>query len=113
MLQRMNKALQRICLIGLAGWMHAVCAQDARFDIFEYRIDGTTLLPVTAVEQAVYPYLGENKTLEDVEQARDALERAYHRAGYLTVLVSIPQQKVDSAVVTLAVTEAPVKRLAI
>ena len=111
MLRRMNKALRGICLISLAGWMQATCAQDARFDIFEYRIEGTTLLPVTAVEQAVYPYLGENKTLEDVEQARDALERAYHGAGYLTVLVNIPQQKVDGAVVTLAVTEAPVKRL--
>src|SRR5690242_11964026 len=109
MLRRMNKALRGICLIGFAGWMHAVCAQDAQFDIFEYHVEGTTLLPVTAVEQAVYPYLGEGKTLQDVEQARDALERAYHGAGYLTVLVSIPQQKVDSAVVTLSVTEAPVK----
>ncbi|MEP6879847.1 MAG: POTRA domain-containing protein, partial [Nitrosospira sp.] len=97
--------------MGLAGWMHASYAQDAKFDVFEYRVEGTTLLPVTMVEQAVYPYLGEKKTLEDVEKARDALERAYHGEGYLTVLVSIPQQKVDSAVVTLTVTEAPVKRL--
>ena len=84
---------------------------EATFDVFEYRVEGTTLLPVVVVEQAVYPHLGEKKTLADVEQAREALEKAYHGAGYLTVLVSIPQQKVDGGVVKLAVTEAPVNRL--
>jgi hemolysin activation/secretion protein len=86
-------------------------SKEASFDIFEYRVEGATLLPTTLVEQAVYPYLGENKSLADVENARDALEKAYHGAGYLTVLVSIPQQKVDAGLVTLAVTEAPVDRL--
>lgn len=86
-------------------------AQDAAFDVWEYRVQGTTLLPVDAVEKAVYPHLGEKKTLADVERAREALERAYHGAGYLTVLVDIPQQKVDDGIVSLAVTEAPVDRL--
>jgi hemolysin activation/secretion protein len=86
-------------------------AQEATFDVFEYRVEGTTLLPVVVVEQAVYPHLGEQKTLSDVEKAREALEKAYHGAGYLTVLVSIPQQKVDGGLVKLAVTEAPVDRL--
>lgn len=84
---------------------------EARFDVFEYRVEGATLLPVLIVEQAVYPYLGEKKTLSDVEKAREALEKAYHGAGYLTVLVSIPQQKVDGGLVKLTVTEAPVNRL--
>lgn len=84
---------------------------QARFDIFEYRVEGTTLLPQVVVEEAVYPYLGEGKTLDDVEKARDALEKAYHGAGYLTVLVAIPPQKVDQKVVKLTVTEAPVERL--
>ena len=83
----------------------------ARFDVFEYRVEGTTLLPAITVEQAVYPHLGEAKTLNDVEQAREALEKAYHSAGFLTVLVNIPQQKVDGGVVRLTVTEAPVERL--
>ena len=86
-------------------------APEATFDVFEYRVEGTTLLPTIVVEQAVYPHLGEKKTLADVEKAREALEKAYHGAGYLTVLVSIPQQKVDGGVVKLAVTEASVERL--
>jgi hemolysin activation/secretion protein len=95
----------------LAAALGLVQAQEARFDIFEYRVEGTTLLPVAAVERAVYPQLGEKRSLAEVEKAREALEKAYHDAGYLTVLVSIPQQKVDNGVVRLVVTEAPVDRL--
>lgn len=86
-------------------------AQSAQFDVFEYRVEGATLLPTITVEQAVYPHLGEQKTIADVERARDALEKAYHAAGYLTVLVAIPPQKVDEKLVRLTVTEAPVERL--
>ena len=107
----LRQTLRAGYLVCLAGWMSLSHAQDAQFDVFEYRIEGATLLPVTVVEQAVYPHLGEKKTLEHVEQARDALERAYHSAGYLTVLVNIPQQKVEGGVVRLTVTEAAVKRL--
>lgn len=127
----MNKTLWMWGLVagmGLNGW-GAVHAQEAapavadnpksaetrepeaRFDVLEYRVEGTTLLPAVVVEQAVYSHLGEKKTLSDVEKAREALEKAYHGAGYLTVLVSIPQQKVDGGVVRLDVTEAPVDRL--
>lgn len=96
--------------MGLYG-LGTAHAQEATFDVFEYRVEGATLLPATLVEQAVYPHLGEAKTLADVEKAREALEKAYHGAGYLTVLVAIPQQKVDDKLVRLAVTEAPVERL--
>lgn len=96
----------------LAGLSPAgVWAQEARFDILEYRVEGTTLLPTIAVENAVYPHLGEGKGLTDVEQARESLEKAYHAAGYLTVLVTIPQQRVNEGLVRLTVTEAPVDRL--
>jgi hemolysin activation/secretion protein len=111
---RMTKiALWVRCMVFLSGIMPLplAYAQNAQFDVFEYRVEGATLLPVALIEEAVYPHLGEQKTLDDVERARDALERAYHAAGYLTVLVTIPQQKVEEAVVRLAVTEAPVARL--
>lgn len=96
-----------ICLAGVSN----AHAQDAQFDVLEYRVEGATLLPVIVVEKAVYPHLGEKKNINDVEKARESLEKAYHASGYLTVLVNIPQQKVDGGVVTLAVTEAPVDRL--
>lgn len=106
----LTSAIGMVWLLLLAGWQMAH-AEEANFDVFEYRVEGTTLLPTIVVERAVYPFLGEKKNITEVEKAREALEKAYHSAGYLTVLVSVPQQKVDGGVVRLAVTEAPVGRL--
>lgn len=104
--------IRTLCLVSALVCASAVArAQDAQFDVFEYRVEGATLLPVAVIEQAVYPHLGEKRSLSDVEAAREGLEKAYHGAGYLTVVVNIPQQKVDAGVVRLQVTEAPVERL--
>jgi hemolysin activation/secretion protein len=82
-----------------------------KFDVMEYAVEGNTRLPDIDIERAVTPFLGVGKTLRDVEAARLALERAYHDAGYLTVLVSIPEQDVGSGEVSLTVTEGQVERL--
>lgn len=81
------------------------------FNVFEFKVDGNTVLPAGKIEEAVYPFLGETKTIADVEKARSALEKTYQDAGYLTVSVSIPQQEVDAGIVTLKVTEGTVERL--
>jgi hemolysin activation/secretion protein len=83
------------------------------FPILEYRIDGNTLLPTIEIERAVTAYLGENKTIKDIEAARTQLERVYHERGYKTVQVNIPEQKVAEGIVRLHVTEAPVGKLKI
>lgn len=88
-------------------------AQTSAFDVFEYRVEGATLLPRADVERAVYPFLGEQKTVQDVEAARAALEKLYHDHGFLTVLVELPEQRVASRVVQLNVVEAPVGKLRI
>jgi hemolysin activation/secretion protein len=99
----------------LVGFQAAAEAADEMpaFSIFEYTVDGNSLLPELSVENAVSPFMGESKTLRDVERARAALERAYHDAGYMTVLVSIPEQSVDSGTVQLHVTEASIDRLTV
>ena len=81
------------------------------FDILEYEIEGNTVLPPIAIERAVYPYLGPNRSAESVEDARRALERAYQTAGYLTVVVDVPEQQVKDGVVRLRVTEGRVEQL--
>lgn len=82
-----------------------------RFDIWEYQVEGNTLLPVVTIEKQVYPHLGPQRTIRDVESARGALEKAYRDAGYSTVVVDIPEQAVDSGVVRLRVTEAKVSKV--
>jgi hemolysin activation/secretion protein len=52
-------------------------ASDANvhhFDILEYVVDGNTVLSVPEIEEAVYPFLGESRTADDVDRARKALE---------------------------------------
>ncbi|MES2099761.1 MAG: ShlB/FhaC/HecB family hemolysin secretion/activation protein [Pseudomonadota bacterium] len=83
----------------------------ARFDVFEYRVEGNSVLPVERIERAVYPFLGEQRTVADVEAARVALEAAYRDAGFGTVLVDTPEQRVTEGIVTLQVMQAPVSRL--
>lgn len=72
---------------------------------------GVDKLPEIDLEEAIYPFLGPNKSAEDVEKARAALEKAYHDKGYQTVSVSIPQQNSQSKVIALQVTELKVGRL--
>ena len=89
----------------------AARSRDPRFDILEYRVVGNTRLPRLDIEKAVYPFLGPHRSIKDVEDARLSLERAYQKAGYLTVLVYIPEQKVQRGVVRLQVVEGKVGEL--
>lgn len=86
---------------------------EQTFDILEYRIEGNTRLSNLEIERAVYRHLGPGRAFKDVEAAREALERAYHDAGYLSVFVDIPEQKVGDGVVMLRVAEGSVERLRI
>lgn len=108
-------AARRLAALGAfaLACARALAAEPAGpvFDVFEYRIEGNSVLSTLAIERAVYPHLGEQKTIQDVERARTALEQTYRDAGYATVAVDIPQQKVDRGVVLLRVTEGRVERV--
>ena len=85
--------------------------ENPTFFIREYRIEGATRLPRLDVERAVYPFLGPRRGAEDVEQARIALEKAYHGKGYQTVSINIPQQDPRRGIIRLEVIEGKVGRL--
>ncbi len=74
-------------------------------------MQGADTLPQIEIEEAIYQFLGPNKSADDVEKARAALEKAYHDKGFQTVSVAVPQQNVQGGVVTLKVTELKVGRL--
>lgn len=107
-----NNYLYSLLLILFMAALPAWAApQKNIFDVMEYRVEGNTVLPLGKIEEAIYPFLGEAKSIEDVELARTALEKTYHDAGYLTVLVNIPEQEVDEGFVKLAVVEGRVEKL--
>jgi hemolysin activation/secretion protein len=95
-----------------AGGLRA--AQEAppagSFFIREYLVEGVHSLRREAVEEAVYPYLGPERTKADVESARAAVEKAYHDAGFQTVSVEIPAQP-TSQIIRLKVIERTVAKL--
>jgi hemolysin activation/secretion protein len=118
-MSRKSLALLLLCAV-LAATGGAARAQgsagpaardEPRFDVLEFVVEGNTVLGAVEIERAVYRHLGEKRTVADVEQARAALERAYQRSGYPTVLVDIPEQRVDGGIVTLRVTEGRVDRV--
>jgi hemolysin activation/secretion protein len=96
-----------LCLAG--GWAQA--APNPRFDVLEFEVEGNTVLAADAVEAAILPFLGLARTVGDVEAARAALEKKYQDAGYVTVLVDLPEQEVKSGVVRLKVIEGKVSRV--
>lgn len=97
-------------LVILRAGMPAALAGE-RFDVLEFVVEGNTVLDTIAVERAVYPFLGPQRSIDDVEAARQALEAAFQKAGYLTVLVNVPEQQVKDGVVRLDVVEGEVERL--
>src|SRR5262249_22222336 len=100
-----------LCLSALTACAAIALAHGEAFEIREFVVEGNSVLSAVQIERAVQPLLGPEGGIERVEKARAQLERAYHDAGYLTVIVDIPEQQVRNGVVRLRVTEGRVERV--
>ncbi len=85
--------------------------QNNHFDLLELRVKGNTLIEKKQLERTIYPFLGPNKSIDNVESARAALEELYRTQGYQTVAVDIPEQDVKNGIVYLQVVEGKVAHL--
>ncbi|WP_411820032.1 ShlB/FhaC/HecB family hemolysin secretion/activation protein [Hyphococcus formosus] len=85
--------------------------QERRIDVLNYQIEGNSVLSRKEVEAAVMPYLGHQRLVSDVDEARKALLAAYQEKGFETVNVVIPAQDVRNGVVRLKVVEMKIGRL--
>lgn len=82
--------------------------------ITEYRIEGAQSVPKAEIEEAVYPFLGPERTEDDVENARKALEKLYRDKGMQAVDVQVPEQNpalLRRGIVSIQVAEGVVGRL--
>lgn len=111
-----------LCLLSLSALTIAAPPEQApntetaqvalpSFYVREYRVIGAKQLNAIEVETAVYPFLGPERTVDDVEGARAALEKAFKEKGFQTVSVEVPQQTGKHGIIFLRVTEAVVGRL--
>jgi hemolysin activation/secretion protein len=100
--------------LALAGLGIIPCAaQDDRFDIVRFQIEGNTLLPEAEVQGIVAPLAGPKRVYGDIQKALEALEGAYRRAGFSTVQVFVPEQELTTGVVRLLVTEGVIGKVLI
>ncbi|MEG3089650.1 ShlB/FhaC/HecB family hemolysin secretion/activation protein [Sphingomonas sp. PB4P5] len=81
----------------------APAAPAAAFEIRAFAVRGNKVLSADAVERAIYPFTGPDKSAADVELARAALQKAFEDAGYVAVSVFIPEQGVESGILSLEV----------
>ncbi|MBB1593426.1 ShlB/FhaC/HecB family hemolysin secretion/activation protein [Achromobacter sp. UMC46] len=89
----------------------AAASDGRRVNINEYIVRGNTVLEARDIERAVYPYLGPDRTLADIESAREALQTIYQERGYQSVYVDLPEQQVADGIVFLQVSETKVGRV--
>lgn len=85
--------------------------RELTFPVRQFRVRGTKLLTPEEIADAVYPFTGLARNLDDLEQARAALEKAYHDKGYQSVGVELPQQNGTRGIIYLVATENTVGRL--
>lgn len=107
-------ALPVAAALGLAWPLQLRAAEpddERRLDVLEVYVEGNTVLPVQAIEDALAPFLGPARPLSDIDRARAALEAAYAERGWRTVRVEIPRQRGEGGLVRLAVVEQPVGRV--
>jgi hemolysin activation/secretion protein len=103
-------------LAAFVAWLVpiAAVAEDTTpksFDVWEYRVNGNSVLDTRVIENTLYPFLGPQIDLARVEAARAALESVYREQGYAAVSVTIPEQTVAKGYVSLDVVEQRVGRL--
>ena len=108
-----GRGLARARAVLLVSLLLPAVAQAAprKLDLLEFQVEGNTLLPQREVEAALYPFLGPDRTVEDAERARAALEELFIKRGYPTVSATLPPQDGSDGVVKIVVVQRTVGRL--
>lgn len=94
----------------------AQAAPTARFDIAAYDVSGVTRFDPDQIAAIVYPFVGPDRSNDDAEGARKALQDAYAAKGFEAVVVELPVQPDETfrrGIVLIAVSEAPLGRVAV
>lgn len=107
------KTLVRCSLLAASAVCALAQAQDERFDVHRYQVEGNTLLAPAHVEALVAPFVGHRRNYGDIQKALEALENAYRSSGYGTVQVYVPEQELTQGVVRLQVTEGVVGKIVV
>lgn len=83
------------------------------FDVFEYQLRGVQSIDAKDLQEAVAPFTGYARSVEDVDKAAQAIQSVYQKAGFQTVAVSVPDQEIMDGVIVIQVQETQLRRVAV
>ncbi|WP_241484925.1 ShlB/FhaC/HecB family hemolysin secretion/activation protein [Caballeronia zhejiangensis] len=82
-----------------------------RFEVKGFAFTGNTLFPTAELLDAVRPFIGAGRSLDDLESAADRVSAFYRRHGYLVARAFVPPQQIDDGIVRIAVSEGRYGRI--
>jgi hemolysin activation/secretion protein len=85
----------------------------ASFDIDRFEVDGNTVLKPSRIDSILTGFAGKARDSKDIEAAIRALERAYHKRGYVLAKVVLLDQEPPQGVVHLTVIEPRIGKIRI
>ena len=100
-------------LFALTSFAADFTPEIPHFDIKSYHVEGNTLLATDQINSVLAPFTGKGKDFGTVQEALEALEKAYHDQGYTTVRVLLPEQELENGIVKLNVIETRLGRVKI
>jgi hemolysin activation/secretion protein len=84
---------------------------EQTFEIYAFQLEGNTVYSSQRLLELLDDLIGPGKSAADVEKGRDILEKFYHDGGYPSVLVNIPEQKVEEGMIRLQVIESRISAI--
>ncbi len=77
-----------------------------RFEIRRFVVEGNTLLSPESADAVLAPFTGSGRDFGSVQQALEALEKAYAGRGFNAVQVILPEQTLESGTIRFLVVES-------
>ncbi|MBI2319233.1 MAG: ShlB/FhaC/HecB family hemolysin secretion/activation protein, partial [Betaproteobacteria bacterium] len=118
-MRRLRAAVALACCIlsipapSFAQGAAAPAAQEPRFEIRKFVVEGATLVAPPEIDAALAPFSGKGRDFSDVQRALEALERIYADKGYSAVQVILPEQEIEKGEVRFKVIEARIGRVVV
>ena len=88
-------------------------APPLHFDITRYEVTGNTLLDPAQIDTVLAAYTGTQRSFSDVQNALEALQQAYAKAGFGAVQVRLPEQDMVQGTISFRVIEGRIHKIAI
>ncbi len=86
-------------------------AQDIRVQVSQFTFTGNNALSTTQLEAAVSDWSGKALNFGELQQVIDAIEAAYHNAGYFLAQATLPPQQIKNGVINIVITEGKIGKI--